>query len=126
MPRLIDYERLVRLLNFTGYDEFSKAYRRWIEVFLKKEQSARVNRWTQSIATGSQGFVEHVKQKLGSIARGRQVVNAGGTNHELKEALSLYGDRPGRRIGDNTIRWEVLPSIPKRLDSRKTYGLDFR
>jgi len=106
--RLIDYERLVGLLNFAGYDDFSKTYRKWIEASLKK-RSNRDSRWTQSIATGSQVFVEGVKHRLGIIARGRHVVSVAGENHELKEAPIEYGSYPGQGSGPNMIRWDVLP-----------------
>jgi hypothetical protein len=34
-------------------------------------------KWTQSIAVGTQGFVEETKQKLGIRPKGRKVVETG-------------------------------------------------
>jgi hypothetical protein len=70
--------------------------------------SDRDSRWTQSVATGSQDFVESVKQELGFLARGRQGVNAGGSYHELKETQSLYGNQSYLGKDTNTLKWDVL------------------
>ncbi|MCP3933454.1 MAG: hypothetical protein GY705_30660 [Bacteroidetes bacterium] len=69
----------------------------------------RDNRWTQSIATGSQSFVESVKQKLENLVRGLQVVNKGGSHYELQETQSEYGNRVYLGKDVNTIRWDVDP-----------------
>lgn len=82
-------------------------------------------RWAQSVATGSQDFVESVKQELGFLARGRQGVNAGGSCHELKETQSLYGNQPHPGKDTNTLKWDVLlqkewqPSEGARLGLKK-------
>lgn len=105
--RLIDSQRLMRLLNFESYNGFSKTYKKWIDPSIKAKLSDRDSRWTQSIATGSREFIESVKQKLGSIARGRQVVKTGGAHHELKEAQSAYGNRALVGKEANTVKWDV-------------------
>ncbi len=102
-----DYQRLMHLLNFERYKEFSKTYRKWIDASVGEKLSDRESRWTQSIATGSQDFVESVKQTLGVFARGRQVVKTGGADHELKKAQSLYGNRKHQWRYTNTLKWEV-------------------
>lgn len=107
--RLIDYQRLMLLLDFHSQEDFSKAYGKWIDVSINEKLSDRDSRWTQSLATGSQDFVESVKQELGVFARGRQVVRTGGADHELKEAQSVYGNRDHLGKEANTIRWDVLP-----------------
>ena len=45
-----------------------------MEAFLKDGNCVREGKWTQSIAIGSEGFVEKTRQELGIRARGRKVV----------------------------------------------------
>jgi len=106
--RLIDYQRLMRLLNFEDYADFSSTYRKWIEASLMKKQSTRDTRWTQSIATGSQAFVERVKQQLGITARGRQVIANKSEHHELKESQRVYATRVTSVNSTNTLKWNEL------------------
>ncbi len=113
--RLIDHDRLIHLLNFESYDDFSKTYEKWIKASLKEKPPDRDDRWTQSIATGSQSFVESVKQKLGNFVRGRQVVNNGGAHHELQETQSEYGNRVHLGKDVNTIRWDVYPGTNAQI-----------
>jgi putative transposase len=105
--RLIDYQRLMHLLNFESSDDFSKTYKKWVEATIKEKPSDRDSRWTQSIATGSQDFVESVKQELGVLARGRQVLNEGDSHHELKETPSRYGNQNYLTRDTNTLKWDV-------------------
>jgi len=104
---LIDYQRLMLLLDFHSQEEFSKAYRKWIDVSINEKLADRESRWTQSLATGSQDFVESVKQELGVFARGRQVVKDGDSHHELKEIQSRYGNQKYLRRDTNTLKWDV-------------------
>jgi hypothetical protein len=52
------------LLDFHSQEDFCKAYGKWIDVSINEKLSDRDNRWTQSLATGSQDFVESVKQAI--------------------------------------------------------------
>ena len=106
---IIAYNHLMVLLSYKTYGDLAKEYRKWIEVSLKEKVSARESRWTQSIATGSRQFVERIKRDLGSIARGREVAQTVGENHELKEVQALYGNRVRQDKHLNTVNWDVFP-----------------
>ena len=45
-------------------------------------------KWTQSIAVGTQGFVEETKQKLGIRPKGRKVVETGEAYQIRKSPVS--------------------------------------
>ena len=70
----------------------------------------REGKWTQSIAIGTQRFVENTKQKLGIRARGRKVVGAGKA-YQLRELQVSYTANFGFEndyIGlENTYFWDV-------------------
>ena len=53
--------------------EFQKAHREWVEAGLSGAIAGRDDRWSESLAVGSEGFVEQVKMELGFRAQHRQV-----------------------------------------------------
>ncbi len=86
---LIDYDGLRALLNFSAMYELAAAYCGWIEESLKKGSHYRDERWTESIAVGSEAFVMATKEKLGFRAKGREVIGGDGS-YELKESPAPY------------------------------------
>lgn len=86
---LIAYERLAELAGFGAYDQFTAAHRNWVEAYLEDGDCVREDRWTQSIAVGSQGFVEKTKRELGIRAKGRKVVEAD-PGYQLREPQVCY------------------------------------
>lgn len=44
---------------------FKKAHREWVEAGSKRDAAARDSRWSESVAVGSEGFVDQVKIELG-------------------------------------------------------------
>ena len=107
---LIAYERLQELTGFGSYDEFTTAHRNWVEAFLEDGNCGREGKWTQSIAIGSEGFVEKTRQQLGIRARGRKVVEAGPA-YQLPEPQVSYSSHFGLENDDigteNTYFWDV-------------------
>ena len=51
----------------------------------------RDDRWSESIAVGSEGFVEQVKNELGFKAQHREILVADGL-YTLREPVPPYGD----------------------------------
>jgi hypothetical protein len=50
--------------EFCGFEdirEFQKAHREWVEAGSSGDMARRDDRWSDSIAVGSEGFVEQVK-----------------------------------------------------------------
>jgi hypothetical protein len=71
---LIDHENLMELLGVGGMVELKASYRVWVEESLAVQGRGRQPRWTESIAVGSEVFVEHTKAALGIKATGREVI----------------------------------------------------
>jgi hypothetical protein len=70
----------------------------------------RQNQWTESIAVGSKGFIETIKEKLGILAKGRKVLENDGGFH-LREKMGTYitnADSDNDNIRSmNTYYWDV-------------------
>jgi putative transposase len=58
--------------------QFQKAHREWADAGSSGDIARRDNRWSESIAVGSEGFVEQVKNELGFRVQHRQVLMADG------------------------------------------------
>jgi hypothetical protein len=100
--------------------KFPRDRRRWIEWLYqaKKKYSGLTvlnymvtsnhiggeTKWTQSIAIGSEPFVERMKESLGFRARGRKISRAD-DSCELREALTPYDTSDPLDVG-NTILWD--------------------
>jgi len=87
--RLIDHKKLLGLLASNSLDDLRDSYNGWIEEALKSENINREIKWTKSIAVGSEEFVNNTKKKLGSMAKGRKVREAG-DSFEFRESQSPY------------------------------------
>lgn len=66
---LIDFQALMDILNFRTMDELSESYRGWIDEAVMKGNLQRESKWTESIAVGSELFVQSTQQKLGIRAQ---------------------------------------------------------
>ncbi len=62
---LIGHKSLMELLDLSTMEALKESYRGWVEESLVEGLKRRQPRWTESIAAGSEGFVEHVKDALG-------------------------------------------------------------
>lgn len=104
------YERLHKLSGFDSYDQFTDAHRKWVASFLEDGDCVREGKWTQSIAVGTQGFVEKTKQKLGIRAMGRKVAGTGEA-YQLRDPQVSYPSNFGpenKDIGaENTYFWDT-------------------
>jgi putative transposase len=86
---LIDYRRLQELLGAVSYDQMKERHQGWVAEYCGGEEKARKDDWTGSIAVGSEGFVERVKELLGIRAKGREVVNDG-EGCRVREGAAIY------------------------------------
>jgi hypothetical protein len=59
---LIDYQRLMGLLQMRDLTELQESRNHWIEEALKTESHVREKRWTETIAVGGKGFVKAMKE----------------------------------------------------------------
>jgi REP-associated tyrosine transposase len=72
--------------------QFQKAHREWVEAVLSGDIAGRDDRWSKSIAVGSEGVFEQVKNELGFKAQHREILVADGL-YTLREPVPPYGDR---------------------------------
>jgi REP element-mobilizing transposase RayT len=70
---LINRAKLIALLGVHDDKTLSEHHRQWINDALDKNSRQRESRWTESIAVGSEAFIEQTRDQLGSGARGRRV-----------------------------------------------------
>ena len=100
---LIDYERLRELAGFTTYDEFRFAHRDWIEESLTDGCNRRDEKWSASVAVGSERFIEKIKRELGIRGKGRKVIEAGSA-YQLREPEVSYEADLGPKNNDIGVR----------------------
>ena len=86
---IIAYDSLRELAGFKDYQSSASAHRKWVQDALEKTDSKRDGRWTESIAVGSNYFIERIKTAMGAMARGRTVRSING-GFELRETQSSY------------------------------------
>ncbi len=89
--RIIDIDRLTKLLGFTNLHDFQSAHKRWVEASLTGDKSERESEWTESIAVGGRSFVEKVKENLGFRAKGR-TITGNKDQYQLREKVSDFGN----------------------------------
>lgn len=87
--RVIDLAVLSRLCGFGDIAQFHKAHCEWVEAGLRGDTAARDDRWSESIAVGSESFVEHVNAEVSVRAHHRQVALADGLS-TLRESAEPY------------------------------------
>ncbi len=107
---LIDYGSLAELLGMKDMEKLRRACREWTEESLARQVGGRESRWTESIAVGSQAFVEKTKVELGMKATGRKIMGTDGV-YELRESDGSYtgnfvAQNSGLRPG-NSYFWNL-------------------
>ena len=107
---MIDHEILMGLLGIGKMEELKESHRGWVEEAFSERGQGRQPRWTESIAVGSEGFVERTKAALGIKAIGREVVGGDGV-YELREPGTPYSidfaDENGDLSPKNTYFWDI-------------------
>ncbi len=71
---LIDLVELSESCGFERIENFQCNHRQWIETALAQEALRRDGRWSESLAVGSEMFVEDFKNGLGYRANSRSVI----------------------------------------------------
>lgn len=105
---LIDYDRLQELLGFDTYGTLQATHRQRVESCLKEGIPLRDDKWSRSVAVGSERFVEELKGTMGTMVLGRKIVPSGKSFH-LREAQasysSLLGDEKNEIAPENGYIW---------------------
>lgn len=109
---LIAYEKLATLAGYRRYEQFRDSHRDRVNKSLSKGSNVYDSQWTQSIAVGSESFIQRIKAALGAKALGRRSHKAPG-GYELRESGRYYNadfEPKKRRIGlKNTYKWTSFP-----------------
>ena len=87
---LIDYHRLIPLLQMKDLGELQESCRNRVEGNLATRNQSRDRKWTESIAVGSKPFIEATKKRLGIKAKGRKILGSK-KSYELREPGVSYG-----------------------------------
>jgi hypothetical protein len=107
---IIDRKRLMELVGTDVGDELSETYKGWVDEILKSGETARDNKWTESVAVGNIKFIRTVREKLGVRAAGRDIIESG-ASHELREPGVSYiydfGVKNGTLSPENTYFWDI-------------------
>jgi hypothetical protein len=111
---LIDYQALRTLLDFGSMHDLAEAYRGWVKASLEGGNHIRDEKWTESIAVGSETFVAVTKEKLGFKVKEREVIGGDGS-YELKEPSAPYRGILGHENAvlrlQNEFCWEASDEI---------------
>jgi REP-associated tyrosine transposase len=86
---LIDYAKLMDLVQLNNLDDLRKTEREWVEDRLANGNPFREDLWTESVAVGDDDFVEEVKDRLGARAKGRSIIKDG-DHCQLRERQWVY------------------------------------
>jgi putative transposase len=104
---VIDRAALRELLGFQTQEQLQGACREWVDAALRTDAGRREGLWTEALAVGRPGFVESVKQALGSRAQYRETSEVEGM-HLLREPAVAYtlDTRPEKAaLGDEKPRF---------------------
>ncbi len=80
------------------------AQAKWVNSTIQTNHSDKEKKWTQSLAVGSQTFIEEMKDALWFRATGRKILCADDT-FELRETITPYGKDSDLDSG-NTFLWK--------------------
>ncbi len=112
---LINYKKLTEPAGFDSFDIFQAAHRKWVDSSLENCECGRENRWTESIATGSDAFVKKIMSQLGAQATGRRITEEGESFQICEEAESCNAVSDAKKcdIGlKNTYNWKENIELP--------------
>jgi hypothetical protein len=82
-----------QVMGFANLNDFQSAHKKWIEASLSAGGSERQGDWSQSIAVGSQSFIEKVKKNLGFKAKGKSITGSK-EHYQLRENVTKFGNSP--------------------------------
>ncbi len=86
---IINLPALAQLCDFENIESLQDAHRQWVETALKDNTQQCESFWSNSIAVGSEGFIEKIQAELGVLASGRSC-KPEGEHFALKEPDTAY------------------------------------
>ena len=100
--QVLDLEALTDALGLKDVEQLRECHRRWVDDALASGTVTRDDRWTRSLAVGSEPFVKRLQQDMGLDARFRSIESDGvaaclrepGANYEV-----IFGREKGLLSG---------------------------
>jgi len=86
---IINLPVLAQLCGFKNIPSLQDAHRHWLETGVNDNTQQRESFWSNSVAVGSENFIEKIHVELGVLARGRSCQSAG-EQFVLKEPDATY------------------------------------
>ncbi|MGD8644730.1 MAG: hypothetical protein PVI15_10600 [Chromatiales bacterium] len=86
---VVDVPTLLGLLDLPNVARLQETRSHWIAEELKAGAFGREPAWSESLAVGSEGFVEDVQRQLGARTRHREVISTREA-HCLREPSGAY------------------------------------
>ena len=108
--KIIDLDSLMSLFNFTDLIEFQKQHKAMVSESIKKNISVKDRMWSESIAVGSNSFVDEVLSNLKQEIKRRKSVEKDGS-YLVKEPAIAYSTHFSTKKEvlrlENTLLWDV-------------------
>jgi putative transposase len=109
---IIDQNSLSQSLTFNSVPTFQKHHRQWIDEALRENDLEREAKWSQSLAVGSEAFVNEFADAVNPEIRKRRT-NVVGESFVVREpsvAYSAHFDSKMDRLSTrNTFPWQLSP-----------------
>jgi len=86
---VINRKALQDLFSIDNQEHFRQEHNYWVEAELQAGVKKRKSLWSESIAIGSDGFIDKIQQQLGLRSKGRSIVIEK-EGIALKEASAPY------------------------------------
>lgn len=97
---IINRRELMGVLDIRSEPALVRMKRKWVEDALEEGPPCRDEKWTHSLAVGGQAFLETIKEKLGSNARGRRIrFDDGLAGGVIREECSVYSQFSSSECG---------------------------
>ena len=107
--RILDLPSLIELTGCNDIQALQQQHRQWLSDELAINNSTRDMTWTESLAVGSETFIDEVQSILGIKARNRKVVVTG-EKYILQETTAHYNvhfDAENSGLStDNRLLWD--------------------
>jgi hypothetical protein len=103
---------LAELAMLKDLASLKESHTGWIQEMLPSKSKGREDKWSASIAVGSEKFVSKVKELLGVKVKERRIAHSRGAS-ELREPASSYSNdfvaENASLRAENTRYWHIYP-----------------
>ncbi len=109
--RIIDIQSLMALVGINNITILQNQYRRWVNNEIAEGHLTRDVSWSESLAVGSEDFVNQVRDLLGIKANHREIIEIG-DKHILREMSARYNANFDTKNGslsvNNQFQWDIF------------------